>query len=173
MKNILFYVVATLMLGCNSNTIDHKVKELLGQNLNIPDSIIFLANGTSYTKEYFNNAEFKIINYIDTSGCEECKLHLFDWGKLQRGLDTLNQEVKVCFIIWSKDIDNILKLSRIHRFNYPIMYDSLGLFARDNDIPLISGFQTCLVDSCNSVIGVGSPLYNKALLDLYMNQVTK
>lgn len=173
MKNIVLLAVALLFMGCNGSSVDRTVREFMGRELLFSDSVEFLVNGTQCTREYFDKAAFKIINYIDTSGCEECKLHFFDWGKLQRALDTLSVDVKVCFIVWSKDIDNVLKLSRIHRFNYPLLYDNSGIFQRQNNLPLISGFKTCLVDSNNRVVGVGSPLYNEALLELYLKHFTK
>lgn len=171
MRTIVILVVAHLVWGCNSSSIDHSVREFIGKSVIISDSIVFMNNGTQYTRDYFDKADFKIINYIDTMGCEECKLHLFDWGRLQRRLDTLPVNVKVCFVVCSSDIENILHLSRIHRFNYPLLYDSVAVFQRSNNIPYVSGFRCCLVDSNNRVLLVGSPLYNESLLELYLENL--
>lgn len=175
MRFLIFIWVAISVWGCNqgSYTLNREVKAFIGREILFSDNLQFCSNGTDMGQEFFDGARFKIINYIDTAGCEECKLHLFDWGRLQRGLDTLDLGIKICFIVWSSNLKSIEQLSRIHRFNLPIFSDSIGVFLNSNPIPLISGFRTCLVDSCNRVVLVGSPLYNNTLLKLYIESCSR
>lgn len=175
MRFLIFILVTISVLGCSQrrSTLNREVKAFIGREILFSDSLQFCSNGTDMGQAFFDGARFKIINYIDTAGCEECKLHLFDWGRLQRGLDTLELGVKVCFVVWSNDTEKIEQLSTIHRFNLPIISDSLGLFLKSNPIPYISGFRTCLVDSCNRVVLVGSPLYNNKLLKLYIESCSR
>ena len=168
MKVVYLFLFA-LLVGCNSGnrTLKREINNTLGRTINWENGLEFRGNNYEKGKEFFDSAQFIILNYIDTSGCEECKLHLFDWGRLQRDLDTLNSNVKICFVVNSNNIENIERLCRIHRFSNPILYDSVGVFIKGNRIPKVSGFQTLLLDSSNKVIGVGSPLYNGELRRLY------
>lgn len=165
MRRVVFILLAIALCGCkgSNTTLETDVAELIGKRLLFLDSI---------NSDFFSGADFKIVNYIDTSGCEECKLHLFDWGRLQRILDTLNVNVKVCFVVWSKEIERIESLAAIHRFKNPIVVDTFGSFQNRYPIPTISSFKCCLVDSLNQVVLVGSPLYNDKLFKLYLKQFT-
>ncbi|MBP3419485.1 MAG: hypothetical protein J6K74_02710 [Marinifilaceae bacterium] len=169
MRYLIFIIVASLLSGCNRErrALEAEIESFIGTTITISDTLEFRNNGTLYTSSYFDSADFKIINYIDTAGCEECKLHLYDWGRFQRELDTINCNVKVCFVVWSADIEPLERLARVHRFNFPLLYDSAGIFERTNSIPNLASFRTCLVDSSNKVLLVGSPLYNRDLKSLY------
>ena len=170
MRFLVILMIAATMCGCKGKerSFLREIEAFVGREIYFSDSLKFCDNGTGIGEEFFKDARFKIVNYIDTSGCEECKLHLFDWGRLQRSIDTLNLGIKVCFVVWSNEPEKIEQLSRIHRFNIPIIADTFGVFLKSNPIPEVSGFRTCLVDSCNRVILVGSPLYNEKLLQLYI-----
>ncbi len=163
----ILFLFTILLCGCK-NEYRTELSKVIGQELLFPDGMSLKLNGRDTLCPEFTEAHFKIINYIDTAGCMECKVHVFDWGKLQRGLDTTGLDIKVCFVVWSDNYAEIESLCRIHRFPYPLWYDYDGEFGRVNNIPKINNFRTCLVDENNMILAVGSPLYNEAIYDLYL-----
>ena len=54
-----------------------------------------------------DNNKLKIINYIDTSGCTECRLELYEWSKKIEEIKSLSSEIEVIFIAYQKDYTDL------------------------------------------------------------------
>ena len=61
-----------------------------------------------------------------------------------------------------------LALIKNSRFNYPIILDTLGHFAKLNPhLPKNKALHTFLLDENNNVILVGNPLHNKKIKEMF------
>ena len=61
-----------------------------------------------------------------------------------------------------------LALIKNSRFNYPIILDTLGQFAKLNPhLPKNKALHTFLLDENNNVILVGNPLHNKKIKEMF------
>lgn len=117
--------------------------------------------------------EYKILNYIDTNGCTECRLKLFDWQLLKEEADSLNLNVSFVFVAWVKNYQELETIQKINRFDSPILYDRRGQADSLNHFSDVPGFQTFLLDADNRVVLIGSPVGNQSLWDLYKKKMAK
>lgn len=118
-----------------------------------------------------NTNKLKIINYIDTSGCTECRLELYEWSKKIEELKSLTHNVDVLFIAYQKEYASLEILLKKNLFNYPLLYDRTGEMNKVNDFPKSPLLQCFLTDKNNHIILVGNPIRNDNLWDLYKKAI--
>jgi hypothetical protein len=72
------------LLSCkNENTIktERIVKEWIGKTIKFPDSNLVEVIKTDTTETgSIGNKDYKILIYIDSTGCTKCKLHIHLWN---------------------------------------------------------------------------------------------
>ena len=116
------------------------------------------------------DSEYKILTYIDSAGCTDCKLKLFLWNKLIHAVDSLNG-MNVSFIFYSnmRNKDELERLIRRDNFAYPIFLDVQNQFYQLNNLSANITYQTFLLDRSNRVIAIGNPIHNPQIKELYLN----
>ena len=118
-----------------------------------------------------DNNKLKIINYIDTSGCTECRLELYEWSKKIEEIKSLSSEIEVIFIAYQKDYTDLEFLCKKNFFNYPIFYDKTNDMNKINNFPTSSLLQCFLIDQNNHIILIGNPIRNDNIWDLYKKAI--
>lgn len=63
-------------------------------------------------------------------------------------------------------------LTRRDNFTYPICFDEMDDFNKLNRFPSVMTFQTFLLDKENRVIGMGNPVHNPKVKELYLMKIT-
>ena len=106
---VLFCLVVVLIFfssSCKKNTRRESaakiVKEWTGKEVKFPKNIPCYVSGqetlTEFCEEGFQK-EYKILLYVDSTGCSNCRLQLFEWKQLMEEADSLFNG-KVGFILF-------------------------------------------------------------------------
>ena len=148
------------------------VQEWEGKEILFPTHSTFTVQGKDTVDFQFQNAEYKIVSYTDSTGCTACKLQLHSWKELVLEIDSLtNKNVPFLFYFHPKDVKELRFLTRREGFTYPVCFDETGDFNRLNHFPSESMLQTFLLDKENKVIAMGNPILNPKVKELYMNLI--
>ncbi len=176
MNTIRFLSISALLVllfSCNSGKreIAALVKTWQGKEIILPDTLSFKVQGRDTVCPHLSYARYKILNYIDTSGCTSCRTRFYDWNLMQKQTDSLNLNVAYFFIAWVKEYEELEILQQINRCTIPCLYDNTGELSRLNQFPPYPRMQTFLLDSLNRVILIGSPIENQKLRELYLKKI--
>lgn len=168
---IVISVILSFILFCScTNTTTYSenlVKTLVGTELSIPDtmSCYIQSRNIDLTTDW---ADYKIITYIDSTGCAPCRMKLPSWNAfIAEILSLTDKEVAFLMILHSSGDEDISYALKRDNFLYPITYDEDGLFAEDNNLPESTPYTTFLLDGDNKIVLVGNPVLNPKLRDLY------
>ena len=157
------------MSGYNSykQEIKQVVKYWLNKEIIFSDSLSMKIYGKDTLDYSLLKHKYKIINYIDTNGCNECQLKFYEWKQLQKQIDSLHEDIGIIYIVFAKFYTPVKISQKLNQFNVPILYDSLGIMDRKNNFNLYPKYKTFLLDSTNHVIGIGNPIENPQIWELY------
>lgn len=158
-----------LLLLINSGACNSRKKELQkiiniwqGKELVFPD-LKAKIDGRDTVWNEWKNKKYKLIHYIDTSGCTSCQLHLYDWNIFIDEAAKTMPNLVVVFVVSLPNINEFDKLAKINSFSWPILYDPLGNFNFLNNLPHDSLLKTFLLDSQNRIIILGNPIKNSSV----------
>ncbi|MDE7459246.1 MAG: DUF1573 domain-containing protein [Muribaculaceae bacterium] len=172
----LLVSAATLFISsCNDKRAAHTniIAEWVGREIVMPDDLVYQIQDDTIDLD-LSRPDFKIINYIDSTGCTSCRMKLTMWSDLINELKSLpDVDVEVIMIVNSIDSKEIVNI--LHRDNYlnPIVIDRDNLFDSLNDLPPKSEHHTFLLDAENKVIAVGNPVFNPKIRDLFLRQIVE
>ena len=176
LKWILGLCVCLFMVSCaesDKERLSKLVKEWEGKEILFPAHSTFTIQGKDTVDFNFKDAEYKIVSYVDSSGCTSCKLQLHRWKALVAEIDSLtNGSVPFLFYFHPKDIKELRFLTRREAFTYPVCFDEKDDFNRLNRFPGEMMFQTFLLDKENQVVALGNPVLNPKVKELYLGLVT-
>ena len=111
--------------------------------------------------------KYKILTYIDTTGCTACRLKLFDWKLFIKELNTFSEDIAFLFVIHSKNYQEFEDIQKANKFIYPVFYDYNANLKNINNFPNDPNFQTFLLDQNNKVLIIGNPVTNNNIRQLY------
>ena len=163
------------LVGCNSKKkqLTELVEKWQGKEILLPQNAEMKLYGRDTVCPDFFEKDYKILNYVDTNGCTECRLKLYDWQLLKEETDSLQLNVSFIFVAWVKDYPMLEKLQKANGFDSPILYDRTGQADSLNHFPSQPGYQTFLLDKDNRVVLIGNPIGSQALWNLYKKIMTK
>lgn len=119
------------------------------------------------------DAEYKVLVYVDSVGCTSCKLQLPKWQELIAHVDSAtNGNIPFIFVFQSKDDRELRYILKRDNFDRPVCIDRNNRLDELNQFPQEITFQTFLLDRNNKVRMIGNPIYNLAVKDLYLKQLT-
>lgn len=174
MKYLLLFLVCVSCYSCNNNKkeITKIITTWQNKEFLLPDSLETRVSGQQI--EYPNlHHKYKILNYIDTNGCTPCQLKLHEWELLKKEIDSINPDVKLIFIAYVKNYNEIELEQKINKSTIPIIYDKEDMINKMNNIPKYAILHTFLLDSTNHVILIGNPLERPKIWELYKNKITQ
>ena len=144
------------------------IEEWQGKEISFPEGLVVI-NQDSTSLGIALDADYKIVTYIDSTGCVSCKLNLYMWNLLKKDMEALaHKDVSLFFYFCSKDIEKLRFLMKRDNFNFPAYIDNMGKFYQLNKIHPNEAFHTFLLDKDNKVLAVGNPVLNPAVKDLYL-----
>ena len=99
MKTVLLYILLiTAFFSCN-NEQKKKEKQILqlvnewqGKQIVFPENAVFTRYLTDTTDFQIPQSEYKVLVYVDSTGCTSCKLKLNKWKKLIEYTDSVTQK---------------------------------------------------------------------------------
>ena len=143
------------------------VAEWTGKEIVMPTGLKFhvLDNEVNIDSQ---TPDFKIINFIDSSGCTACKMKLHLWSDIINEFKSI-PDVDVLFltIVNADSISPITSILKQNNYLYPVAIDSDNTFANSNNLPDKSAYHTFLLDADNKVIAIGNPVLNPKIKKLY------
>lgn len=162
----LILLIITSCSGSNKEQQDI-IAEWVGREIVIPEGLEFQVGNIPVDYD-FDAADFKIVTYVDSAGCTNCRTKLKDWEKVIDGFKS-SPDVDVCFlmIVDSDKREEIERIVKDNDFHHPVSIDSAGLFRKANPLPSKPEHQTFLLDADNKVIALGNPVYNPKIRELY------
>ena len=178
----MLFVVFFMPLGLMSCKKDPRrieaekiVEEWMGKEIQFPEEYLcnILGKDTSVTScsDLFNK-EYKVLLYVDSAGCTDCKLKLFQWNQLIEESDSLLKEkVSFLFFFHPKDKKELQFLLKRDRMNYPVFIDFADKLNQLNRFSEQQSYQCFLLDKNNNVIMIGNPTLNPKIWELYKEQI--
>lgn len=171
MSKICIYTIFLLaLISCRKSQHDSVLavlKEWEQREILFPSCPVFTIQGKD-TVDYKYQGIYKIVSYVDSSGCTSCKLHLHDWAKLIDEFDSIYPNtVQFLFYFSPRKKEEIRRTLLLNKFYYPICIDEQDSINILNNFPSDFNFQTFLLDADNKIIAVGNPVYNIKIKELY------
>lgn len=175
----IYYVLATLLItisACqdkNRNAILRLVEEWQGKEITFPDNCVFTILAKDTVEVDLHTPTYKILMYVDSTGCTGCRLQLSQWSKFITEVDSLtNGETPFLFFLSPKSIKDARYTLRKDDFTYPVCIDIQNQLNKVNNFPAHDMFQTFLLDKDNKVVVIGNPIHNRAIRSLYIKELT-
>ena len=146
MRNRVFIISAVLGVcfsACKENerreAVAMIVNEWTGKEIRLPENMPCYVSGLETFSEVcddYLHKEFKILLYVDSTGCSGCRLKLFEWKQLVEEAERLYPG-KVGFLLFfqPKEIKDIDYLFVRDRFDNPVFMDTGGEINRLNRFP--------------------------------------
>ena len=165
----LIPILLLVMTSCSGSNKEQRgiVAEWTGKEIVIPEGLEFQVDNIPVDYD-FDAADFKIVTYVDSSGCTNCRMKLKDWDKVIDGFrSSPDVDVSFLMIVDSDKREEIERLVKDNDFHHPVSIDSAGLFRKANPLPSKPEHQTFLLDADNKVIALGNPVQNPKIRELY------
>lgn len=172
----IIWITALLLINsCSQSNSVHRdiVEDWVGKEIVLPEDLVFNIQDTPIEYD-FNNADFKIITYIDTTGCTNCKMRLRDWDSfLNYCKRDIDMNLNFVMIIGSPDYNNIKSIIHQNDFQHPVVIDAKREYINLNKLSIEDKYNTFLLDHNNRVLAIGNPTLNPRIRDLYLKIIAK
>lgn len=146
------------------------VKEWQGKEVVFPKEPVFTIFGQDTVDFSYQNADYKVVSYVDTIGCLSCKLQLDKWKEIIHRIDSVADIcVPFVFVFSPEKLGDVIYATKSAGFDYPIMLDLKGEFNAANHFPANFNFQTMLLDKNDKVLAIGNPVQSLSILGLYQD----
>lgn len=116
--------------------------------------------------------QFKIFTYVDTCGCTECQLKLYEWEKLHHSLDSFSNNTAIIYIVYSQYPQYIELLKKRNHISFLLFIDEQNKIGKRNNLSSKLLYKTFLLDSMNRIILFGNPIQNEQIWNLYKQTIT-
>ena len=170
---ITVLLTLSITLSCCINADKKRISNIISywknREIIFPTKNYFTLMGEDTIPYQWKDASYKIISYIDSSGCTSCKLRLPFWKSYIAELDSLfdNQIAVLLFLHPKTKAEACLLLKRDH-FDSPVCLDIKDSLNTLNHFPSNANFQTFLLDKDNKILAIGNPILNPKVKDLYL-----
>lgn len=175
--------VLILLIGCKKDESRQEakqiIKEWVGKRIEFPKDIPCTVVGkevASFQSQLLFDSDYKVLLFVDSAGCSDCRMRLFAWRHLIQEADSLfNGKLKFLFFFQPKKSNpkELEIIIRRNRFEYPVFVDvdnrldSLNHFSKHVD------YQCFLLNNNNEVLLVGNPLLSQPVWALFKNLISE
>lgn len=154
----------------NKRPLDELISEWVGKKIVFPNENDLQNIGNMYRLVDYFKKQYKILVYVDSVGCVECKLQLIKWENFIHEIDSiLPGKVSILFVVNIKESRRLEYLLKYSNINIPFVWDKKDELNRLNNFSNNPILHTFLLDRNNEVILVGNPIINNKLKNLYFN----
>lgn len=166
---VVYILFFSSCVGTSRKDMEVLVEEWMHKEIIFPNNIIFTIQGRD-TIEFSNLNGFKIINYVDSTGCTLCKMRLTNWAHFMREVDSVSTDsVQFLFFFSPKNERDLRYALKVDHFKYPVCIDQLDTLNKLNHFPDDTRFQTFLLDGNNQVVAIGNPVNSEKIKYIYLN----
>ena len=166
---IIILMFTLLCISCDSKQqkeIASLVEYWENREIIFPVTSVFIKDKD--TIDFSLKAQYKILSYIDSTGCVSCKLKLAEWKKFINMIDSVNSSVKIIFFFSPDKVRDVYNALHESYFTYPVCIDDNDSLNKLNHLPSDMMFQTFLLDKDNKVLAIGNPIHNFKVKELYL-----
>lgn len=171
-----FIVILFLFLLCSCNDVRLKkdalsvVEQWIGKEIVYPENLNFTILGVdTLSNETYNQLSYRVVSYVDSTGCTSCKLQLPRWKAFIAEMDSVSKGRSVVYLILhSKEVSDIVYTLKYNNFKFPVYIDENNYFYKLNHLPSNAAFQTFLLDKNNKIMAIGNPIHNPKVKELYL-----
>ena len=173
MKSLLYLLsILFLLTSCKEEEVARLVQEWQGKEIVFPKNITFTRFVTDTVDYQIPQSDYKVLIYVDSTGCTSCKLQLPKWKELIAYTDSVTgNNIPFLFFFQSKDDKELRYILKRDNFNRPVCIDRNSELDKLNRFPQNITFQTFLLDKKNRIVVIGNPIHNLAVKDLYLKQI--
>ncbi|MBR5611780.1 MAG: DUF1573 domain-containing protein, partial [Bacteroidaceae bacterium] len=175
MKHVVWIMCVWLLVSCSESreeAVYRLVKEWTGKEIKFPERSVFTVQGKDTVDFTFQDADYKVLVYVDSIGCTSCKLQLDRWKKVIKEMrEETGKDIPFLFFFHPKDMKELRYLTRRDSFTYPVCFDEDDKLNDLNRFPSDMTFQTFLLDKDNKVVSVGNPVHNPKVKELYLKHI--
>lgn len=147
------------------------IKDWMGKEIFFPQTLQ-RKNLAEEKEEDLLKKQYKILLYVDSSECTQCRLQLYEWQRKIEETRKYSDSLAFILVVNTRNIKLIEILAQKNKFHYPIYFDKNGKMNAINHFPKEPLFQTFLLDSSNKILLIGNPIKNKQLWNLYENIIS-
>lgn len=170
-------LIALFLTSCKENKgerIARLIQAWENREIKFPEKSVFTIQGKDTVDFELTDADFKIVTYVDSTGCTGCKLQLPEWQDFMQEIDLLsNASVSIIFYFHPKSKKELRRLLRLYDFAHPVCFDEKDEFNTLNKFPKERELQTFLLNRNNKVIAIGNPHYTRAIKNVYLKRITE
>jgi len=175
----MFLIAVCSALSCKDNRNKKEIKkvvnEWIGKEILLPEKVSCYVAGKETLQEICNELlrqEFKILMYIDSAGCSDCRLKLSEWKQLMEDADRFFQgNVGFLLFFQPESVSKMANLFAPGRFDYPVFMDINGTINRLNRFPKEMEYRCFLLNKDNKVLMIGNPVLNLNIWKLYKSKI--
>jgi hypothetical protein len=148
------------------------VAEWVGKEIKFPKGVKCLYMGKDTACSGFIKP-YRVLVYIDSIGCSNCKFKLSAWQELMQDSNFLiSNNVDFLFYFQPKKKEDITFLLKVERFKYPVYLDMKNEINRLNHFPNKIEYQCFLLDNNNKVLMIGNPTLDPKIWELYKEVIS-
>lgn len=150
MKNFVFVLFCLSLMSCAESK-QEKITKLLdrwiGYEFKFPKSSVFTIQAND-TVEISMLSDYKIVTYVDASGCTSCKLQLKKWKALMDTIDSI-KGINVTFIydLATPKILDVRSMLKAEKFIYPVCIDEKDSLNLLNKFPSLFELSKILIST--------------------------
>lgn len=173
---LLLIVALPSIFSCKDKKVKEAekiVKEWTGKQILFPTSSqSVILDRDTVCPDLFEK-DYKILLYVDSTGCTDCKLGLRNWQELIHEADSVAPDkLGFLFFFYPKNEKELYYIMKRDRFYYPVFIDRQNEIDRLNHFPKDPRYQCFLLDKDNKVISIGNPKQNPMIWKLYKQIIT-
>lgn len=164
-----------LLFSCKENEkeeIRKIVTEWQDKEIIFPEDVVFTRYGQDTLQYEMPESDYKILLYVDSTGCTSCKLQLHKWREFITEVDSLTSgSVPVLFFFHPKDKRELTYLLKRDEITVPVCLDENDRLNSINRFPSREDFQCFLLNKDNKVVYIGNPIYNLRIKEMYLSRI--
>ena len=172
------YLLLFLLLGLvsckkesNRAEAEKMVAEWVGKTISFPADIECSYMGKDTVCPDINTP-YKVLVYIDSTGCTSCKLQMYKWNTLiKQAEDSMPGKISFRFYFQPKDEKELQFLLKKDSFTHPVYMDKDNKINEANKFPANMDYQCFLLDKEDKVVMIGNPMLNPKIWELYKQTI--
>lgn len=178
MKYIFIIALFTISLLTSCQSAQEReakqiVEEWIGKKIQLDSQTFLSINGNDTLCPEILDKPFKMLLYVDTSGCTSCNLRLMEWKSIIEEIDSVAPDkVGYVFLFYTKNKKEILSLFNSFKINYPIIIDSTDAINKVNHFQTKPSYRCFLLNKNFEVLAIGNPVLNYEIRKLYIKKIT-
>jgi hypothetical protein len=154
--------------------VEQIVKEWTGKEIRLPEEIPCKVMDLDTVYPELASYPYKVLVYIDSLGCTDCKLRLPEWKRIIYESDTIAPgQIAFLFYFHPKSEKELTYLLKRDQFDYPVFFDIGNKIDKLNHFHQDMMYQSLLLNKENQVLLIGNPAMSSKIWDLYKQLVTK